>query len=214
MRNHNRRIKASYRLFEEFGCCSRGWNGLLDASALVSMMEDNMRLHFVNCLTALRIVQIENDKKDGEDADEDEIVIRKVFAGTISMITNAECSSDEHSISSFYPDEGKRYDDRGWVPMHCVIALTLENKVSEKDIHLLHAADPLAMHLLSGTAEDLIEVEFGEKGGITGYTPIHLLCMQKRPNISLVEYFCIRDPNVFYYLTEMVKVLCIYRKEF
>jgi hypothetical protein len=30
-----------------------------------------------------------------------------------------------------------------------------------------------------------------------GYAPIHLLCMQKRPNISLVRKICLRDPQAF-----------------
>jgi hypothetical protein len=39
--------------------------------------------------------------------------------------------------------------------MHCTIALTLENQITEEVIHLSHAADPLAMHLLSGTDKDI-----------------------------------------------------------
>jgi ankyrin repeat protein len=163
------------------------------------MREDDMRCHILNCLAALCMVQIEKDKIESTHADEHELVKRKVFAETISMIISSECERDEDPILSFFPDDDKMCDDRSWLPMHCAIALTLENKISEEDIHLLYAADPLAMHLFSGTDEDedMNEVTFGEEGGITGYTPIHLLCMQKRPNISLVEYFCVRDEKAF-----------------
>jgi ankyrin repeat protein len=68
--------------------------------------------------------------------------------------------------------------------MHCAVALSVENKISEEDILILQAANPLAMH------------SFSEING-RGYTPVHLLCMQKRPNISLVRKICLRDPQAF-----------------
>jgi hypothetical protein len=56
--------------------------------------------------------------------------------------------------------------------------ITLGNEISEEDIHVLHAANPLALHLLSDTEEDYT--------GDIGYTIIYLLCMKKKPNASLV----------------------------
>lgn len=77
-------------------------------------------------------------------------------------------------------------DERSWLPTHYAVALTVDNKISAEDVLLLHAANPLAMHLLS---------ERETEGGIKGYTPIHLLCMQARSNILLVRNFC--DPKAF-----------------
>jgi hypothetical protein len=75
-------------------------------------------------------------------------------------------------------------DERTWCPMHCAVALTVENKISEEEILILQAANPLGMHLFSGKDRK-------------GYTPIHLLCMQKRPKISLVRKICLSDPQAF-----------------
>jgi ankyrin repeat protein len=68
--------------------------------------------------------------------------------------------------------------------MHIAIALTVGNRISEEKVHILHAANPLAMHLFS---------EIDKRG----YTPIHLLCIQKRPSLSLVRKMCLRDPQAF-----------------
>jgi hypothetical protein len=68
--------------------------------------------------------------------------------------------------------------------MHCAVILTVEKKIIEEDIHILQAANPLDMHLYSGKDKK-------------GHTPIHLLCIQKRPNISLVRKICLRDPQAF-----------------
>lgn len=68
--------------------------------------------------------------------------------------------------------------------MHFAIALNIENEISEEDVHILHAGNPFTMCLLS------------EKNG-KGYTPIRLLCTQKRPNVSLMRKMCLRDPKAF-----------------
>jgi hypothetical protein len=75
-------------------------------------------------------------------------------------------------------------DERRWLSMHFAIVLTVDNKISEKDILLLLTANLSAMHLVS-------------EGSGRGYTPIHLLCMQKRPSVSLVRKICLRDPQAF-----------------
>jgi hypothetical protein len=78
-----------------------------------------------------------------------------------------------------------------WLPMHFAVVLFIKNKISAEDVHMMHTADVFAITRLSEN-DDL-------DGGYTkkGCTPVHLLCMQKEPNISMVRYFCIRDPKSF-----------------
>jgi hypothetical protein len=75
-------------------------------------------------------------------------------------------------------------DERSWLSIHYAVALSVENKISEEDVLILQAANPLAMHLFSKKDEK-------------GHTPIQLLCTQKSPKISLVRKVCLRDPQAF-----------------
>jgi hypothetical protein len=142
----------------------------------------------LNCLAALRFVEIENSKLENIDINEYELVKRKVFSEAISMMINAKCDSDQYPILSAFLGNEKMSKKGIWLPMHWAITLTVGNKISEEDVHILHAVDPLVMRLLSKT---------NEKGGTKRYSPIHLLCMHKRLNISLVRYFSLRDPQAF-----------------
>jgi hypothetical protein len=101
---------------------------------------------------------------------------RRIFAAAVAMMMSDEYDNneDQDAIVSAFPDNSKMTDERSWLSMHCAVVLTVENKITEEDISILQAANPLAMHL------------FSEKNEIR-YTPVHLLCMQKRPNISLVR---------------------------
>jgi hypothetical protein len=45
--------------------------------------------------------------------------------------------------------------------------------------------------------EEEKEEEEEEDDTLTGCTPAHILCMQKQPKISVVRYFCVRDPKAF-----------------
>jgi hypothetical protein len=129
-------------------------------------------------LAALRIVQIKSSKRNGSETNKHELVKRKVFAEAMSIIMSDEC------ISAF-PNDYKMTDKRSWLPMHYAVALTVKNKISEEDgVLILHAANPLAMHVFSGIVNK-------------GYTPMHLICMQKRPSVSLVRKMCLCDPQAF-----------------
>jgi hypothetical protein len=100
------------------------------------------------------------------------------------MMMNTKCNIDDEQIVSAFPDDDDLSNDKSWLPMHIAIALTVGNRISEEKVHILHANNPLAMHLFSKIHEK-------------GYTPIHLLRMQKRPSISLVRKMCLRDPQAF-----------------
>lgn len=188
------RIAASYRLFDKLKCCSRDLNAddIKSGRALAFLDEEKMQCHIINCLMAFRIVQRQRRKqKRAAENEETDLVKKKVFAATLSMIIDVNFDSKEvvvNSIFSAFPDEDKIFDERLWLPMHWAIGLFNRNKISEDDISELYSSAPLAMHRFSENDDSSV---LG-----CGCTPAHLLCMQKEPNMSLVRYFCLRDPKV------------------
>jgi hypothetical protein len=119
---------------------------------------------------------------------------RKVFAKACLLMIETESDSDEvvvNTVLSSFPDKSKISDERTWLPMHFAMALFLQNKISAEDVHMMYTTDVLAMYRLS--EKELGDFEFG----LMGCTPAHFLCMQKKPNMAMVKYFCIRDPKVF-----------------
>jgi hypothetical protein len=175
MNDNDERTKASFQLFVRLKCCRTDLNVDFDNDTALALMEiDKMRCLILNCIAGLCIVETEKSKKNGSEINKHELMKRKVFAAAVSMMMNYESvtSKDQDAIISAFPDE--MTDERSWLSMHCAVALTDENKISQEDILISQAANPLAMHLFSGKDK-------------SGHTPIHLLCMQKRPNISLVR---------------------------
>jgi hypothetical protein len=59
------RIKDAFKLFDTLNCCSKNLPKNLsiydDPSVLALMCEDKMRCHIINCLAALRIVQMQKE---------------------------------------------------------------------------------------------------------------------------------------------------------
>jgi hypothetical protein len=149
-------------------------------TALALMKEDKMRYLISKCIAELRKVEIEKSKNDGAEKNEHESVKRKVFSAAVSMMMDG----DQNAIIFAFPDESKKTDERSWLSMYYAVALTVENKVSEEDMFILQAANPLAMHLFSGKQK-------------RGCTPVHLLCTQNRPNVSLVRKICLCDSQAF-----------------
>jgi hypothetical protein len=185
--NTDKRIKASFQLFDKMKCCLTDLNIDFDNETALALMEvDKMRCLILNCIAGLRTVENEKSKKNGSETDENESVKRRVFDAAVSMMMSGEgvTNEDQNAIVSAFPDDSMITDERTWCPMHCAVALTVDNKTSEEDILMLQAANPLAMHLFSGIDKK-------------GYTPVHLLCMQKRPKISLVRKICLCDPQAF-----------------
>jgi ankyrin repeat protein len=135
----------------------------------------------------LAVKQIENH----------EIIKTKVFAETCSMmIDHTEYESNQVVVNKIlyaFPDNIRISDGRIWLPMACAIALFLTDKISGKDVRILYTADPLAMHQFSEDKQANYQEDFQP----AGFTPIHLLCMQKVPKLSLVRYFSLRDPKAF-----------------
>jgi hypothetical protein len=143
MNNVDRRINASYQLFDTLKCCSRDLNGDFNDTALGFIEMDKMRHHILNCMASLHVIENESDTK--EDANEIELVKREVFAGAISMMMNTNCDSNEELIVLAFPDDDDLSNEKSWLPMHIAIALTAGNRISEEKVHVLHAANPLAV---------------------------------------------------------------------
>jgi hypothetical protein len=71
-------------------------------------------------------------------------------------------------------------DNVGWLPLHW--ALACGNMVTEEDVKTIYAADPMALstrHLLDPVLH----------GHDPGFTPLSLLLMAKKPNMSLLLFF-------------------------
>jgi hypothetical protein len=84
-------------------------------------------------------------------------------------------------------------DGRSWLPIYFAIGLFVQNKISAEDVHMLRATNVLAMYHLSNR-------EFrDQKVALIEYAPAHLLCIQKEANMSIVRYYCLRDPKAFLY---------------
>jgi hypothetical protein len=154
LRGLKRQIKASYELFDKLKCCSENLNGdFSDEETLLALVqEDKMRCHILNCLAALTVIQIQRKiKQKAVDIDNErrELVKRKVFGAACSMMFDSEFEVGYETIISSFPDEGKMSDERSWLPMHFAIALFVENKITEEDVHVLHITDPLAMYQIS-----------------------------------------------------------------
>jgi uncharacterized cysteine cluster protein YcgN (CxxCxxCC family) len=165
---------------------------------LALLSENKMRSHIINCIAALRIVQIQRMEYESEDIEKHEVVKRKVFDAACSMMINyTETDSRQKVINrilSAFPDNRKMSD---WLPMHCAIALFVEDKISEEDVRILYTADPSALHQFSRDARPSRSERDGDECEEVGYTPVHLLCMQKKPKLSLIRYFSLRDPKAF-----------------
>jgi hypothetical protein len=201
MEERLQRIKASFELFDKLKCCLDDLNkDCSDDQALCLVEEDKMRCHILNCLAALSVIQILRKRQQKAldiDNEKDDLLKRKVFWAACSMMMDPDFENDEvvtSTILSAYPDEGKMSDGRNWLPIHFAIVLFNQNKITEEDVYMLYTTDPSAMYR-SSVIELLDEDEVWEDR--IGCTPAHLLCMQKEPNMSMVKYFCLRDPKAF-----------------
>jgi ankyrin repeat protein len=195
MFNENELIAAALSLFNKLQCSSGEGVGLASAD------EDKMRCHIINCLTALRLIQIQNAKtEDSEKNRKYKSVKRKIFRKAISLIIEdvSESDSDQEIVNTIlfpFPDLSMINDERSWLPMHFAIALNIGDEISEDDVFTLLSADPLSMHRLSKVVE--VEEDDDEDEEKYGCTPAHILCMQKQPKMSLLRDICLRDPEAF-----------------
>jgi hypothetical protein len=143
--DNDKRVKASFQLFGRLKCCLTDLNVDLDNdTALALMEEDKMRCLILNCIVGLSIVENKRSKQNGSEIDGHELVKRKVFAAAVVMMMSGECDNnqDHNATVSAFPDDSTMTDERSWLSMHCAVALSVENKISEEDIFKLQAVNP------------------------------------------------------------------------
>ena len=165
-----------------------------------------MKAHILDCIAALGVVQQEFvDQKlplvlnEGEQplSVQAQAVSNDVFTNVamslmLTTLTSEGAEKPEHSESvkqllRAFPDESKLTDGRGWLPLHWA---TVTDRMTEADIKVLYATDPMAMqqYHLEGTDDDNM-----------GFTPAHLLCMREVTNrsYSLIQYFSVCNSEAF-----------------
>lgn len=198
--------RASYDLFVEMKCTLVASDKLPFKMDPFNLDEDKIRCHILDCLVALRRVQREKmikefrylkkqaslkGKKIMQINHQLESTKSRIFASVVSIIIDdkgpIENSHIVKSLLQSFHDREKMTDGRSWLPLH--IAAAFENKV--EDFKILYSDDPLAMRKYHLTNTD----------SYIGYTPGHLLCMQKHPNISLIGYLSMRDITAFTMIT-------------
>lgn len=191
------RTKYSYELFNDLNCCSENLNGNYSDTALAFVLEDMMRCLILNCLAALSVIQMERMKEQEVKSNaykKREILKRKLFRAACLMMMDTEFDNDEvvtTTVLSTFPDKSNISDERSWLPLHFAVAAYVQNEISAEDVYVLHTIDLLAMHRLSRN------VLRDDDDAIIGCTPAHLLCMQKKPDMAIVRYFCLRDLKAF-----------------
>jgi hypothetical protein len=187
----NPSFKASCDFFIGQKCCSDG-RAFSSDGVFTSLDEEKMMCLIINCLAALYVIQNKRMEITTSANKKHELVKRKVFEKACSTLINADCDTNrsviKESVLSAFPDKRKMSNGQSWLPLHFAIVLFAEEKISEEDVQTLYSIDPMAMHRLSNN---------NQKGTVPGCTPAHLLCMQKQPSMSLVRFFCLRNPKAF-----------------
>lgn len=184
------RTNKSFALFKRLECVNV--NGDIDRLCL-----DKMQYHILECLDALShikmsievnrepnvlaILAINNNECERLESAKDE-----VFASAISVILDGKSPyKRQREIIQVFPYESRLNDNVGWLPLHWATACG--NKVTEENIKMIYAADPMALvtRHLKGYEASL------------GFTPISFLLMSKIPNMSLLLYFLKVHPKAF-----------------
>ena len=163
---------------------------------LTQLDVDKMKDHILDCLVALGKIQQELFV---DQDDETHAASNKVFKESLSITATAmlhdgtpkpEQSIAVDALLEAFPDESKRTDGRGWLPLHWGVIAAEGKSVTEEVVKVVYASDPLALkrHHRKGT-----------KTFDRGYTPVHLLCMQgvTQRNMSLIQYFSVCNEQAF-----------------
>ena len=125
--------------------------------------------------------------------DDDEIP--KKCNAVSTLIATGQCCDD-----TVFPDDSKIEDGRGWMPLHWA-AIGFDTPegdmhgLTEEDVHLVYASDPLALQRYHHHIDIDVEDQNDQYNctDIERYTPVHFLCMQPvtPKRISLLQYFSI-----------------------
>ena len=209
------RKKRCFELFIKLKCVKNGVEAVdADDVDVTQLDEEKMTAHLIDCYAALGVVQQERIRKNqplivregGQALSTDMQAVRnKVLKASIRVLddelvhdgTLLPASGRPRAVKQLlraFPDESKQTDGRGWLPLHWAIAMGMSAAgISEEEMKILYASDPMAFqrHHRQGTG-----------GSDMGYTPAHLLCMQKlaedcSSNMSLIKHFSIVNQRAF-----------------
>ena len=200
------------RCFEQFIKlkCVKNQNEILDSNVadfdITKLDQVKMKAHILDCVAALGVVQQEFVSQklplvlnEGEQplSAQAQLVSNTVFTNVamsvlLTTLTSEGEEEPEHSESvknllRAFPDESKLTDGRGWLPLHW--AATTDS-LEVADMKVLYASDPLALQRYHQEGTDLENM---------GFSPAHLLCMQKMTNrnLSLIRHFSICNQRAF-----------------
>ena len=211
----------------------RGINESFDISLLD---EDKMMSHMLDCYAALCAAQqyrVQKKQPSKLDAKTQQAK-NKVFKTAMSLISTGMIhdGSEKREFSSafskmittsaffppvsVFPNDSKQTDGRGWMPLHWA-ALAFDTHegdlhgLTEEDVHLMYASNPLALQRYHHFNEEDVEgqdVE-GHCTTIQRYTPVHFLCMQPvtTKTTSLLRYFSICNRQA-HFIPSVLHVTC------
>ena len=203
--------------------------------------EDKMMAHILDCYASLCSAQqyrVQNKRPSRLDAKTQQAK-NKVFKTAMSLMSTgmthdgSESPSISHAISKMittsqwdditddrcsnvFPDDLKQTDGRGWMPLHWAsIGLdTPEGNVhglTEDDVHLVYASDPLALQRYHKYNEAGVDGQDQESNctDIQRYTPTHFLCMQPvtTKRTSLLQFFSICNRQALF-IPSVLHVTC------
>ena len=166
-----------------------GLRSSLSPSFLRSFEADHLIEHILDCAASLRILQ-----KSQRDLVDQNLVSAKnsVLIKALSMIILSEdLDADATALLEVFPDQSKQIDGRNWLPLHWAVVVQQDNEKTDV-LDVIYATDPLALQRQSRRIPPL-----GSSKTLFGYSPAHLLCMRKRPNIQLIKTFMTRDARAF-----------------
>lgn len=170
-----------------------------NSSSITSHDVEQMQLHILECLNSLSVATVllreENRGISSElgsiNHKQEKLSTAKqnVFKCAISIILdeNSPYKMQKDIIQNF--SSGMYLNPNiGWCALHWAIACG--KAVTEEDVKLIYAADPLA--LITRHVEGC-----DDHNNFLGHTPISILLMFKKPNVNLLLYFLKIYPNAF-----------------
>lgn len=168
-------------------------------SLITSSNIDEMQLHILECLDSLSVAKESLKEAHQEFPSEtanDNIELEKlltvkyrVFKSAINIILDENSPYKLHrDIIQNFSSDMKLNDNFSWSPFHWAIACG--ETVTENDVKLIYAANPLALITRHVKGYD-------ECDDFLGHTPNSILLMFKKPSMSLLLCFLTKHPEAF-----------------
>ena len=166
-----------------------GLRSTISPALLLSFEADHLIQHILDCTASLRTLQkIQSSLVDQHLVSSKNTVLVKALS---MIILSTDLDADATALLEVFPDETKKVDGRNWLPLHWAIVVQEDNKKTD-DLDMIYATDPLALQRQSRQIPAL-----GNTKTQFGYSPAHLLCMRKQPNMQLIKTFMTRDARAF-----------------